>query len=90
MGPAFEHQVVGVASLRVQRVRRDDRVLQIVDALAQHRNIGISLVLRSTLTCPRTTALRWSIAASRCRASVVSLAEPRTVLPSRARTRAEP
>jgi hypothetical protein len=47
VGPALEHQVVGVAPLCVQRVRRDHRVLQIVDALAQHREhwdfIGLAL-----------------------------------------------
>jgi hypothetical protein len=47
VGPALEHQVVGVASLRVQRVCRDDCIAEIVDALAQqgeHRDfVGLAL-----------------------------------------------
>jgi hypothetical protein len=37
VSPALEHQVVGVASLRVERVRGDEGLPEIVDALAQHR-----------------------------------------------------
>ncbi len=37
---AFEHQIVGVVSLRVQSVRRHHRIGEVVDAVAQGGGTG--------------------------------------------------
>src|SRR5664280_250 len=46
----------------------------------------ISLVLRSTAHCPRTTLLTWSMAANTCTALPSRQRAPREVLPSKANT----
>src|SRR5450759_3031594 len=62
----------------------------IASVMSKRSNNGpkalISLVLRSTAHCPRTTPLTWSMAANRCTSRPSRQRAPREVLPSKANT----